>query len=303
MAGSGGARAHSVGACDSLAPAGTWEQIAPPVNYQDTNGHYGINAFATDPQNAGTVYVGTSALGLWKTTNCGANWVHINTGKNGENIDIGRQWAVLIDPTDSKVIYTNAGYGGCAKSSGLCTDGALKSTNGGVDWEPMWPPADTSATKGAPGSVNEPRMDPTDPHHLALGLRGQCIGKSPVCWGESHDAGKTWNVIWGKPEWVGAKSSIWLLGGPNMLLATENIGLWHTSDGGTSFDKVANEGTVGHSPGQLYIAKNGGYYFGGQNGVLRSPDGVTWSLIPNSGQFVGGVIGDGTTLYESTSAQ
>jgi hypothetical protein len=268
------------------------------VDYTNHDGHFGINAFATDPQNAGTVYVGTSAMGLWKTTNCGADWVHINTGKNGENVDLGRQWAVLVDPTDSQVIYTNAGYGGCAQSTGICTDGALKSTNGGVDWEIMWPPANN--TTGAPGPVNEPRMDPTDPQHLALGLRGECTGEAKVCWVESHDAGENWSVIWGKPEWELSKGSIWLLGGQNMLVATENIGLWHTTDSGESYAQVAPENAIGHSPGQLYISPEHGFYFGTANGILHSDTGEEWTLIPDSGALVGGVIGDGTTLYSST---
>ena len=38
---------------------------------------------------------------------------------------------------------------------------------------------------------------------------------------------------------------------------------------------------------------------GSANGVLFSPDGATWSLVPGSGRLIQGVVGDGETVWAS----
>jgi hypothetical protein len=50
----------------------------------------------------------------------------------------------------------------------------------------------------------------------------------------------------------------------------------------------------------LYQAANGVFYIGADTGIYRSPDGVRWSLLPNTGALVTGLVGDGTTIYAST---
>src|SRR5262249_26014535 len=67
---------HHVGACNALAAPGTWESVTPaeldPQNWcvpggactQGQKGTYGTNAFVLDPNNSGTVYLGTSSLGI-----------------------------------------------------------------------------------------------------------------------------------------------------------------------------------------------------------------------------------------------
>ena len=109
--------------------AGTWQNITPPaldmsnwcsVDFSTCNvgtnpsgkvGTYGTTDFLIDPMSSGTVYLGTSQLGIWKTTDCGASWAHINTGNGGTDVnggsvagsllDGGRQWTMLMDPTNS----------------------------------------------------------------------------------------------------------------------------------------------------------------------------------------------------------
>ena len=54
---------------------------------------FGTTDFVIDPTNSGTVYLGTSSLGIWKTTNCGSSWVHINTGNYGTDVNGGGQFS------------------------------------------------------------------------------------------------------------------------------------------------------------------------------------------------------------------
>jgi hypothetical protein len=285
--GTGGSAPHNVGACDGLGAVGAWEQITPPgVSLPGpADAAFGTNRFAVDPTNAGTLYLGTTEQGIWKTTDCGATWIHVNTGRNGKSLDVGRQWTVVIDPVDPQVMYANAGYGSCVASTGLCSSGLFKSTNAGVDWDEVWP-HNAPDPKSANGFVGDVRMDPKDHLHLLLGFH-EAGGIA-----ESNDAGASWQLVAG---WDGAGS--WFLDSTTWL--SSKNGLWRTTDGGKNWNQVSDANSSGHQTGFLFHAANGAYYLGAQEGIVRSVDGVAWSIVPKSGQLVKGVIGDGTTMYAS----
>ncbi len=118
----GDAVAIVIGACSDLPGVGTWQNITPPTLdiaewcalYNGTcpspatsaNGQIGTatgpTLFVLDPSHPGTVYLGTSSLGIWKSTDCGSTWVHINTGQNGAVLDAGRNWTMVVVPTNSQ---------------------------------------------------------------------------------------------------------------------------------------------------------------------------------------------------------
>jgi hypothetical protein len=283
-------------ACDEIGEVGVWEEVTPPIA---DLGDYGTSRFAVDPVNSGTVYLGTSSLGIWKTTDCGASWVHINTGADGgsdaathcptsawtghncaELLDTGRQWTLVLDPVDTEVLFANNGYG--AGSAGL-----FKSTNGGVDWYEVWPPAD-GVPDGTTGFVGDVRMDPENHLHLLLGFH-EASGIA-----QSTDGGESWSVVEG---WSGFGS--WFIDSTTWLSAKDE-GIWRTSDSGVSWNKVANANSAGHATGFIYESKSGAYYLGSQEGVVRSEDGIDWAVIPNSGKFVKDIVGDGNTIYASS---
>jgi hypothetical protein len=255
----------------------------------------GTSRFAVDPVNSGTVYLGTAGLGIWKTTDCGATWVHINTGEhsptcgsqyfNGncaQELDRGVQWNFEIDPVDPQVLYASNGYG-------KYSNGELKSTNGGVDWEEIWPK--NSGIAGANGFSYGVAIDPKDHLHLLLTFH-----ERPGI-AESKDGGASWRMV---PKWNGdgvwfLDSNVWL----STVFETSGTTTWRTSDGGATWQQVASVGSDSHAAGFLYRATNGTYYLGASGGVIRSNDGITWSAVPNTAPNVKGVIGDGTTLYAS----
>ena len=110
---------HMVADCNGLGAVGMWEAITPP-------GVTNVLNILVDPVHAGTVYVGTSKTGIFRSTNCGKDWVKINTGAGAAAIDSGGQWTMAIDPTNPNVLFAGSLYG---------SDPSLqKSTNGGVDW-------------------------------------------------------------------------------------------------------------------------------------------------------------------------
>jgi hypothetical protein len=294
----GGGAPHVVKACDQLPAAGVWEEITPPVMPIEGNAPcpYG-GAFVMDPEDPTTLYVGSCNQGIWKSSDCGASWLHINTGSNGATLDAGRQWTFSIDPTDSNVLYTNSGYGSMS-------NGAFKSTDGGVNWQVLWPPPDQPelAKVVAYNFVAQVMMDPQDHQHLLITFHATCAAPhAEACFGESTDAGATWKLIDGQADWVGGEgqavyfldnSSTWLWG-------SQSNGLWRTENAGATWNPVTDKMAQGHGAGQLYRASDGTFYLPVLNGILRSPDGITWTLVPDSGNIMMGMTGNGKTMWAS----
>jgi hypothetical protein len=110
------APAQVVGACDSLAPVGTWQEITPPAvkaglaNKMPSDAG-GTFAFAVDTVNSGTLYVGTVYQKMWKSTDCGSTWAPVGTGRHAGSWDHAMNWTFAVDPKDPTIVYTNSGYG------------------------------------------------------------------------------------------------------------------------------------------------------------------------------------------------
>jgi hypothetical protein len=293
------------GPCNQLAAAGTWESITPPVAplHGVSPCAYG-GEFVMNPLDPSMLYVGTCNQGIWKTTDCGSSWVHITTGTNGVALDAGRQWTFLVDPVDPNTLYTNAGYNSCVSGSsdpGNCVSGAFKSTNGGVDWQVIWPPSDpTLAQVVAYNFVGHLAMDPTDRQHLLVSFHAACAAPhSAACVGESLDGGATWRIVDGLSQWTGGEGqAIYFLdGGGTWLFGSQSNGLWRTSDSGATWTDLNSP--QGHAAGALYRAAGGTFYLATPGGILRSPDGISWSLVPKSGDTMLGITGNGTTMFAS----
>ena len=276
---------HVVMACPTVGGApgkvGVWEKITPAsiIAKGDTPG----GAVLVNPKDTRIVYVGSAnGTGLWKSTDCGATFVHINTGKNGSHIDSGRIWDMVIDPVDPEILYVIEGYG----------DGGLwKTTNGGVDWENTTPIGSEVAKTANGNFTSIVGMDITDHLHLVLAFHSGCGGAyAPNCQAETKDGGATWRLF-KEPiagEGVGVivlNATTWLSGGYNEML--------QTTDSGATWNKVST--TSPHW--QLYHSPSGAFYIGTMQGILKSTDGKTWNLIPGFNQQVQGITGDGTNIY------
>jgi hypothetical protein len=312
--GSAGGPPHLVQACPGIdgGGAGVWENITPPgigfpkwctpqwnstcpgpgeTSADGTLATYGTNAIAIDPSNTATVYLGTSSLGLFKTTDCGATWAHISTGANGTKIDQGRNWTMVIDPTNTQVLYTTAGYG---------MGDVYKSTNGGVDWEPMLTPDVRTALAG--GFVEKITMDPTNHLHLLASAHGPCTknGTNYGCLAESTDEGTTWSFTSSAESWSEGDGQT-MVDDKTWFFGALFGGIWRTTDAGGSWTQVYK----GNAAGSVYIAADGTFYTCGGNGVMHSTDGVAWTVLSQSprcgGNSNGGnmIAGDGKTMFIS----
>jgi hypothetical protein len=262
--------------CNDLPGAGTFEQITPPA----ATG-YMITSVAVDPMTPGTVYVGTGGTGgtpgsaiagLWKSLDCGSTWTHIDTGKNGSTIDSGSLWWTMVDPTDSRVVYTTSGYGGA---------GLYKSTNGGVDFDDIRP-----TESGAASFVQVGAIDPSDHEHIVISFHDDCTGSfAPVCLAESSDGGGSWHLIKGPPQ-----VQSWAEGGGPVVLGANLIiydvpfaGMFSTTDDGMTWTQAL--GYPGCFPAFAESPADGAYYMGCLSpfGVAKSTDkGMTWTTIMGS---------------------
>jgi hypothetical protein len=289
--GSGGGEnpAHVVMACDSLADVGVWESITPPdVSLaQDGAFNTGVNAFAFDPFNTATVYLGTCSQGIYKTTDCGATWVHINTGTNGPPLDGGRNWSLEVDPVDGSV-YVNSGYGG--------PGGVWKSTNGGVDWTNLLPPG-SEFDIVAGNFVEFIAINPNNHLHMLVSAHNFCTGAAAgggTCFANTTDGGVTWKVT-PSPEDMYFEGLTQTIIDENTWLVFTN-GIYLTTDAGDTWTKTPIPATT--TNGQIYQHSDGYYYLPASYGIVQSEDRLTWTQIKSAPNSMS-LAGDGTTMFTS----
>jgi photosystem II stability/assembly factor-like uncharacterized protein len=272
---------------------GVWEEITPAAvnldpawknpNNAGTNG--GVGVFVLDPQDTANIYLGTSAQGIYKSTDCGSTWAKVNTGMNGADLDKGGQWTMAIDPVDPRgVIYTNSGYGPM---------GLYKSTNGGVDWQQILP-TDVFVYGGFVHNIS---LDPTNPQHLVVSPHFTCEGShSMYCLLETQNGGTDWNVIENAPP-NGEQAGEVVIDNSTWFFAEGFGGLQRTTDQGQTWTGVANPQGYAFA---IMVHPDGGSYFlpAGPN-MITSPDGVTWTTLQNSpGSFF--ITSSTTTIFVSS---
>jgi hypothetical protein len=253
-------------------------------------------AISVDPFDPAIVWLGTGANGIYKSTDCGTTFTHMNTGRNADAFQRGNHISMLVDPVDRGVIYiANIHY-----STNL-----WKSTNGGVDWDDVFL-AGGDVAKITGGDADAVSMDPNDHRHLMVEFHSNCNAPyDPACEVETTDGGATWRIVklptsgWeeGSGPWV-VNATTWLHAGSHLWLTTNRGANWTNLDPDPAVYWGFNGGEVEtHS---IFRGPDGTYYLPAGQGVVRSTDGgLSWSLIPNSGgRGVGFVIGGGR-LYSS----
>src|SRR5262249_28169365 len=116
----------------------------------------------------------------------------------------------------------------------------LKSTNGGVDWDSLFPPgSEVARTVDAGGFLQELSMDPTDHRHIVVSFHANCKGAyAPMCMAETKDSGASWRLFKGPTNGWGEDSRPLVLNSTTWLYATNLNGLYYTADSGATWEKV-----------------------------------------------------------------
>jgi len=111
----------------STQTAGSWTLIGPTSTIPIGGGAGRLNFVRFEPGNANTIYVGSPAGGLWKSTDAGLTW-STNTDQLAQVIGCTD---IAIDPTNVNTMYLATGDGDAGDTY---TIGILKSTDGGQTW-------------------------------------------------------------------------------------------------------------------------------------------------------------------------
>ncbi|MCB0756518.1 MAG: hypothetical protein KDB98_13040, partial [Flavobacteriales bacterium] len=115
---------------DRSSNTGNWSLVGPTdyVRYGDGyNGGVGrVNCLAFHPSDPNTIFCGTPAGGLWKSTDMGGSWTCLTDGIPSLGIA-----DICINPNNPSIIYVLTGDSEAGDSHGV---GVLKSTNGGLTW-------------------------------------------------------------------------------------------------------------------------------------------------------------------------
>jgi hypothetical protein len=269
---------------------GVWQNITPRQVDLTRGDYFGMQAMVVDPINPSTIYAGRAMDGIYKSTDCGANWEKISIGRNSRTMASGRSWTMVIDPSNPQIIYTNQGYG---------AGGVFKTTNGGFDWHQILTPNITAVVPygGFVGSIS---MDHSDPRHLLVSWHAECPSpRSKACFAETLDGGASWVLRDGDPSWAGGEGTHFeILNSKSWIFTSQSNGLWLSKDKGATWQQVTGV-SISHGRGQLYRAKNGSFYLGTVHGILYSADGLSWATIPKSGSLIMGLVGDGKTLFST----
>jgi len=243
----------------------------------------------THPNVSGTLYATVWNGGVWKSSDCGADWAKVNTGNNAAAIDSGVQFVLRLDAGATDTLYsenwlgTNLGFFKC--SDGMNFSPLYDSTS------VVYKDVETQ------GFGNDIRFDPNNHQHLLINFHANCTAPyDPVCIGESKDGGATWALVNGPPQLTGwpEGSSVYLISDRAWLFGA-HAGLFYTPDAGGTWTQVAQSANIG---GMIQSPK-GTYFLPSDQGILQSDDRQTWTLVPNSPSMTG-VVGTGTTLYSGS---
>lgn len=155
--------------------AGNWTFIGPS-NTSGLSGAGRLNFVRIHPNNPNTIFVGSPAGGLWKSTDGGITWA-TNTDQLAQVIGCSD---LAIDPTNTDIMYLATGDGDGADTY---TVGILKSIDGGLTWNTTG----LSYYMGNSRQLSKILIDPSNTSNLIVAGTGGIF--------RSTDAGVTFNQV------------------------------------------------------------------------------------------------------------
>ncbi|MES2748741.1 MAG: T9SS type A sorting domain-containing protein [Bacteroidota bacterium] len=263
-----------------LTPVSNWQAVGPFTHTNTgswSSGQGRVNVVYQDPTNANTIYIGTPAGGIWKSTNSGDSWIPLSD--NLPQIGVS---GIAVDHTNSNIIYIATGD---CDASDTYSIGVMKSTDGGLTWNTTG--LTFTTTNRFAGDI---LINPSDPNML------WCATNVGIY--RSLNAGLSWTV-----EQTGdfSQGRIRLKpGDPNTVYAVSNNRFYRSTNAGDTFT-IVTTGLPTNS-GRMIMdvtEANANYIYilsstttNTMQGVYRSTDGGTnWTKTSGT-----------TSTFESTQS-
>jgi len=114
-------------AMQRMAHAGNWTSLGIKQYTGKTGGIGRVNCIVPHPTDQQTLFIGTPAGGIWKTTDGGSSWIPLSDG-----IPVIGVSGIAINPVYPDSIYILTGDGDAGHTNSI---GVLLSTNGGDTWQ------------------------------------------------------------------------------------------------------------------------------------------------------------------------
>ncbi|RTY95985.1 GEVED domain-containing protein [Flavobacterium sp. GT3R68] len=202
----------------SFSKVSNWQPVGPFTHTGTgswSSGQGRVNVVYVDPSNSSTIYVGSPAGGIWKSTNAGSTWIPLSD----QLPQIGVS-GIVTDPTNSNIIYIATGDKDAGDTYSI---GVLKSTDGGLTWNTTGLSfANTSTMAG------DIYIHPTNSNILWVATSAGLY--------KTLNAGVSWtNVLSGNIKDIKLKP-----GDPNTIYAVSSSSFYKSTDGGSIFTTVTS---------------------------------------------------------------
>ncbi len=243
-----------------------------------------------------TYYMGATGGGVWKTENCGTDWVPISDGQ----IATGSIGSIDVSESNPNIVWVGTGSAPI-RSNVIIGRGAYKSTDAGKTWQFM-------GLKEA-GQIGSVIIHPANPDIVWLAALGSPFGPNPDRGiFKTTDGGKTWKKTLYVNNSTGGRVLAINYSNPNELYAgmyrgfrkgwdiisggpaTEG-GIYKSTDGGDTWNKLS-AGLPGVLVGKIDLdvaRSNPSTVYamveapGAEGGLYRSNDsGATWKMVNNA---------------------
>ncbi|MBS1519087.1 MAG: hypothetical protein JSS91_13455 [Bacteroidetes bacterium] len=295
----------------ATASGGLWGYIGYlPVCASNDVTSLAVSTVASNPADPSTILIGTGeylirkGTGLWRTTNSGVEWTHINISPNPgdfyrirhqiffadvvhavttkgyyRSIDGGLNWVkhlngigekgitdIAVNPNNPNIIY-------CCKHS----DGIYKSTNNGVNWAkvttPGIPTTDVGRASVTIGTSNSNKIYVMIDSQAGDTLKGIYM---------SANEGATWTDvsppenIFGNQGWY--NNVIGVCPTNSNIILAGGVRLWRSINSGSTWTKITDDDVHADIHAIEWTSDGNSVYIGTDGGVMKSDDqGVTFT--------------------------
>ncbi|MET3023314.1 T9SS type A sorting domain-containing protein [Flavobacterium psychrophilum] len=199
-----------------ILPASNWIPVGPFTHTNTdswSSGQGRVEVVCIDPSSANTIYVGSPAGGIWKSTDIGITWSPLTD--NLPQIGVS---GIAVDYSSSNTIYIATGDKDAGDTAFV---GVYKSTDAGINW---------AATSTMPGvtRAGDLIIHPTNNQIL------WCATNSGI-----------WKTVNGGTTWTNVQAGSFSKGSirikpndPTNVYAVSNSGFYKSTDTGTTFTSI-----------------------------------------------------------------